>query len=75
LQYKKSNGVTYFIAKLMAFLFALAGSLSSPLGSALHVFIPDVRWFYQTKSQGIVVFDCLHLELEFYPPYYTSFAN
>ena len=68
----------------MALLFALAENLSSLLlnrGSVLHVLIPGVRWFYQTKSQGIVIFDYLyifkqfsHLKLEFYPPYYALFT-
>ena len=70
--------------KLMVLFFALAENLSSPLlnrGSVFRVLIPGVRWFYQTKSQGIVIFDYLyifeqfsHLKLEFYPPYYALFA-
>ena len=66
----------------MAILFALVKSLSSPLlnhGSVFRALIPGMSWLYQTKSQGIVVFDCSfiseqfsHLKLKFYPPYYTS---
>ena len=69
----------------MMLLFALAEILSSPLlnhGSVFHVLIPDVRWLYQAKSQGIVVFDYLyivkqfsHFKLKFYPPQYISFAT
>ena len=48
----------------MALLFTLAENLSSPLlnrGSVFRVLIPGVRWFYQTKSQGIVIFDYLYI--------------
>ena len=68
----------------MAFFFALVENLSSPLlncGSLFRVLIPGVSWLHQTKSQGIIVFDRLyiseqfsHLNLKFYPPYYTSLA-
>ena len=40
----------------MVLLFALAENLSSPLlnrGSVFRVLIPDIRLFYQAKSQGI----------------------
>ena len=69
----------------MALFFAFAENLSSLLlnrGSVFHVLIPGVRWFYQTKSQGIVVFDYLyifkqfsHLRLKFYPLYFILLKN
>ena len=41
---------------LTHFIFTLAETLSSALASVL---IPGVKWFYQTKSQGIVI--CTYL--------------
>ena len=52
----------------MVLLFTLTENLSSPLlnlGSVFHVLIPGVRWFYQTKSQGIVIFDYLYIFKQF----------